>query len=75
MKIALVGPSPVPYAAGGTENLLWGLCETINKCTKHQAELIKLPSRELSFWELIESYYAYYKLDLSTPPLTASRRV
>lgn len=74
MKIALVGPSPVPYAAGGTENLLWGLCETINKSTKHQAELIKLPSRELSFWELIESYYAYYKLDLSHFDLVISTK-
>ena len=65
MKIAVVGPSPVPFTIGGAENFLWGLCEAINKETKHQAELIKLPSRELSFWELIHTYYEFYRLDLS----------
>ena len=65
MKIAVLGPSPVPYTIGGVENLLWGLCETINQKTPHQAELIKLPSREHDFWSLIESYYAFYTLDLN----------
>ena len=65
MKIAIVGPSPVPFTIGGVENLLLGLCETINQNTSHQAELIKLPSREHDFWSLIETYYAYYNLDLS----------
>lgn len=65
MKIAVIGPSPVPFTIGGAENFLWGLCEAINKETKHQAELIKLPSRELSFWELIHTYYEFYRLDLS----------
>ena len=45
--------------------MLWGLCETINQQTRHQAELIKLPSREHDFWSLIGSYYAFYSLDLS----------
>jgi len=65
MKIALLGPSPVPYTIGGVENLMWGLYETINNKTSHQAELIKLPSRENDFWNLIDSYYSFYKLDLS----------
>lgn len=65
MKIAILGPSPVPFTIGGVENLLWKLCETINQKTSHQAELIKLPSRENSFWDLIENYYNFYKLDLS----------
>lgn len=65
MKIAVVGSSPVPFMIGGAENLLWGLCETINRYTKHDAELIKLPVREHDFWNLIESYFAYYTLDLS----------
>ena len=30
MKIAVVGPSPVPFTIGGAENFLWGLCEAIN---------------------------------------------
>ena len=65
MKIAILGPSPVPFTIGGVENVLWKLCETINQKTSHQAELIKLPSRENSFWDLIENYYNFYKLDLS----------
>lgn len=65
MKIAIVGPSPVPFTIGGVENLLWGLCDTINQKTPHQAEIIKLPSKELDFWSLIENYYAFYNLDLN----------
>ena len=65
MKIAVVGPSPVPFIIGGVEGLLMGLVQGINKYSEHQAELIKLPSRELSFWELIDTYYQFYNLDLS----------
>lgn len=64
-KIAVISPSPVPFTIGGAENFAWGLCESINKYTKNQAELIKMPSREYSFWDLVETYYAFYKLDLS----------
>ncbi|MDE7311937.1 MAG: glycosyltransferase [Eubacterium sp.] len=74
MKIAVVGPSPVPFTIGGAENFLWGLCEAINKETKHQAELIKLPSRELGFWELIHTYYEFYRLDLSQFDLVISSK-
>lgn len=65
MKIAVVGPSPIPYTIGGAENLMWGLCNQINQLTEHQAELIKVPTKEHSFWDLIDSYYQFYKLDLS----------
>ena len=65
MKIAIIAPSPVPFTIGGAENLMWGLCENINQLTNHQAELIKLPSKEHSFWDLIENYYNFYKLDLT----------
>lgn len=65
MKIAIVAPSPVPFTIGGAENLMWGLCEAINQKTSHQAELIKLPSKEHSFWDLIENYYNFYCLDLT----------
>lgn len=65
MKIAVVGPSPVPFTIGGAENLMWGLCDSINQYTEHQAELIKVPVKELSFWDLVDSYYSFYKLDLS----------
>lgn len=65
MKIAIVGPSPVPYTMGGAENLMWGLCNAINQLTEHQAELIKLPVKEFDFWDLVESYYQFYTLDLT----------
>lgn len=65
MKIAIVAPSPVPFTIGGAENLMWGLCDAINQKTTHQAELIKLPSKELCFWDLIENYHNFYRLDLT----------
>lgn len=65
MKIAIVGPSPVPFGIGGMEYLLWGLQDHINDLTEHKAELIKLPSKENGFWELIDSYKQFYYLDLS----------
>lgn len=74
MKIAIVGPSPVPFTIGGAENLMWGLCDSINKYTEHQAELIKIPTKELSFWEIIESYYRFYTLDLSHFDLVISSK-
>ena len=74
MKIAIVGPSPVPFTVGGCENLLWGLTKSINEETEHVAELIKLPSKEHSFWELIETYYSFYQLDLSQFDLLISTK-
>lgn len=65
MKIAIIGPSPVPFTIGGMENMLSGLYEQINHTTSHQAELLKLPSKEHSFWDLMETYYQFYKLDVS----------
>lgn len=65
MKIAIISPSPVPFTIGGIENLSWGLCETINQLPSCQCELIKLPSKELGFWELIHNYYNFYHLDVS----------
>jgi len=65
MKIAVVGPSPVPFGVGGMEKLVWDLVEKINCKTPHQAELIKLPSRENDFWSIIDTYRSFYQLDLS----------
>ena len=65
MKVALVAPSPVPFTIGGAEKLWWGMLEYINQQTLHQAELIKLPSPERNFPELIRSYETFSKLDLS----------
>lgn len=65
MRIAIVGPSPVPFGIGGMEYLLWGMHEHINNLTKHKVELIKLPTKESNFWEVIASYKQFYHLDLS----------
>ena len=65
MKIAIVAPSPVPFTIGGAESLWWGLLNWINQNTNHQAELIKIPSPERSFRELVNSYQNFSKLDLT----------
>lgn len=64
MKIAIVGPSPVPFTFGGVESLLGSLRDQIASLTPHQVELIKLPSRERSFWELVDNYHQFWSLDL-----------
>jgi glycosyltransferase involved in cell wall biosynthesis len=65
MNIGIVAPSPVPFCIGGAEKLWSGLFGYINQQTTHKAELIKLPSREHSFWDLIDTYHNFSKLDLS----------
>src|SRR3954471_9016008 len=65
MDVAIVAPCPIPYVIGGAENLYRGLQDHINEHTPHQAEIIKLSSRELSFWELLDSYRAFAALDLT----------
>lgn len=65
MKFAIIAPSPVPFTVGGAENLFWGLLDSIRQYTSHQADLIKLPTREHSFWELIAGYRDFSALDLS----------
>ncbi|MDQ6623564.1 MAG: glycosyltransferase family 4 protein [Verrucomicrobiota bacterium] len=72
MKIAIIAPSPVPYTIGGAEKMWWGLQREINANTSHQAEIIKLPTKEHSFWDLVESYEAFSKLDLSSFDLVIS---
>ncbi|WP_292406136.1 MULTISPECIES: glycosyltransferase family 4 protein [unclassified Methanoculleus] len=65
MKIAIVAPSPVPFTIGGAEQLFWGMQDAIHEYTPHQCELVKIPTREDNFWNLIASYYSFYTLDLS----------
>lgn len=64
MDIAIVAPCPIPYTIGGAENLWRGLQDHINEHTPHQAEVIKLPSPEHSFWALVDSYRRFAALDL-----------
>ena len=64
MKIALVAPSGVPFVVGGAEKLWWGLTHYVNQHTGHALELIKLPSPERNFWEIVRSYEQFSTLDL-----------
>ena len=74
MKIGIIAPSPVPFTIGGAEKLWWGLLRHINANTPHQAELVKLPTREHSFWDLVESYRAFSELDVSHFDLVISTK-
>lgn len=65
MKIAVVAPEPVPVAVGGAERLCDGLVAAIVEHTGHECDLIKIPSPEYSFRQLIDSYEAFAELDLS----------
>jgi len=65
LDIAVVGPSPVPFTVGGIEYLQQGLVKYINELTSHSCELLKLTTKENSFWELVDSYKSFYKLDLN----------
>lgn len=65
MKIAIIAPSPVPFTIGGAEKLWWGMLQHLNQYDGIQVELIKVPSPENDFWELMDSYHAFSELDLT----------
>jgi glycosyltransferase involved in cell wall biosynthesis len=65
MKIAIIAPSPVPYTIGGAEKLWWGLLDAFRRYTDHEIELIKVPSPERTFAELIDSYKYFARLNLN----------
>ncbi|WP_248280683.1 glycosyltransferase family 4 protein [Aromatoleum aromaticum] len=64
MKIALVAPSPVPFVIGGAENLWTGWIGALNARPGVEADLIKLPTPERNFWEIVDSYRQFAALDL-----------
>ncbi|MBD3815362.1 MAG: glycosyltransferase [Halothiobacillus sp.] len=64
MRIAIVAPSSVPFVIGGAEKLWWGLQHAIHQHSEHICELIKLPSPERNFWEIIGSYRRFSELNL-----------
>ncbi len=64
MNVAIVAPSPVPFTFGGVEGLVASLRDRIAALTAHQVELVKLPTPERGFWELIDSYRRFHALDL-----------
>jgi glycosyltransferase involved in cell wall biosynthesis len=74
MDIAIVAPCPIPYVIGGAENLWRGLQDHLNEHTPHQAEIIKLPTPELEFWDLLDSYRRFADLDLSGFDLVVSSK-
>ena len=65
MKIAIVAPSAVPFMIGGAERLWHGLLEHLNRETPHDAELIKLPSREHNLPDLMATYRSFADVDLT----------
>ncbi|MGG1553525.1 glycosyltransferase family 4 protein [Paenibacillus ferrarius] len=64
MDIAIVSPSPKPFAVGGIEKLMLGLYQQIDELTDHRVELFKVPTEEHGFWELLKSYETFYNLNL-----------
>lgn len=65
MKIAILAPSPVPFVMGGAEHLWLGLQRYINEQTPHDCELLKIPSREGSLLELVQSYRLHARADVA----------
>ena len=74
MNIAIVAPSAVPFVVGGAEKLWWGLLAAINQGTPHNAELIKAPSPERNFAELMQSYRAFSQMRLDHFDLVISTK-
>lgn len=64
MKVAVVAPSPVPFRRGGAERL-WAGLEQALLGAGHDAELIKIPVRELTLPDLVSGYEQFASLDLS----------
>lgn len=74
MNIAIVAPSSVPFIVGGAEKFWRGLFTNFVDKTEHFTELIKIPCREGTFWELIDSYQQFSQLDLSHFDLVISTK-
>jgi glycosyltransferase involved in cell wall biosynthesis len=65
MRIAIAAPSSVPFRLGGAERAWNGLLRELILSTPHQADLIKLPAPEHSLLDVVRSYEAFSRLDLS----------
>jgi glycosyltransferase involved in cell wall biosynthesis len=73
VKLAVVAPEAVPFAVGGAERLCDGLVAAFAE-HGHDCELVKIPSPERSFWQLVDSYQAFARLDLSAFDLIVSTK-
>ena len=65
MRVAVVAPSGVPFVFGGAERFWWDLCRALQRETAHEVELLKVVAPERTFWEVVASYEAFFRLDLS----------
>ena len=74
MDIAIIAPSPVPFVIGGAENLWAGMLAAFNAQPGIQADLIKLPSPERTFTEILASYRRFAQLDLNHFDLVISTK-
>ena len=63
--IAILAPSSVPFQIGGAEKFWWGLHKGLSEFSDSYVELLKLPCRELTFAEIVNSYRTFSELDLS----------
>jgi glycosyltransferase involved in cell wall biosynthesis len=66
VRIAIAAPSSVPFRLGGAERAWNGLLRELIQSTPHQADLIKLPAPEQSLLDVVSSYEAFARLDLSS---------
>ncbi len=64
-SIALIAPSPVPFQIGGAEKFWWGLYQALAARPGILAEIIKLPSPEATFGQIVQSYRQFAELDLA----------
>ncbi|MBD5641925.1 MAG: glycosyltransferase family 4 protein [Desulfovibrio sp.] len=64
-SIAILAPSPVPFQSGGAEKFWWGLRNALAANSGALVELIKLPTPESTFAELVNSYEMFSKLNLN----------
>ncbi len=64
MRIAIAHPHPAPLALGGAENLFWGLQDAL-RAAGHDCDFVGQVSPERSLREVLESYLAFARLDLS----------
>lgn len=62
--IAILAPSAVPFQIGGSEKFWWGLREALSRWSDAFVELLKLPSPEQNFTEIIASYKMFSRLEL-----------
>ena len=63
--IAIIAPSAVPFQIGGAEKFWWGLHKGLSEYSGAYVELLKMPSREQTFAEIVGSYRMFSGLDLS----------